>query len=65
MQNKKPIDINKRGMILEVDLDYPQKTHTPHKDFPLAQERYNVTYNELSPVNHFCIKNWEPKKYLL
>ena len=45
--------MNKRGMFLEVDLDYPEETHKLHKDFPLAPERYNVTSNELSPINQF------------
>ena len=45
--------MNKRGMFLEVDLDYPEETHILHKDFPLAPERYNVTSNELSPINQF------------
>ena len=50
---KKIIDINKRGMFLEVDLDYPEETQKLHKDFRLAPERYNVTSNELSPINQF------------
>ena len=38
---------------MEVDLDYPEETHKLQKDFPLAPERYNVTSNELSPINKF------------
>ena len=53
LRNEKLIDINKRGMFLQVDLDYPEETHNLHKDFPLAPKRYNVTSNELSPVNQF------------
>ena len=52
-QNLKIIDINKRGMFLEFDLDYPEETHNLQKDFLLAPERYNVTSNELSPINQF------------
>ena len=40
-------------MFLEVDLEYPKDVHELHEDFPLAPERYNVTYNELSPINQF------------
>ena len=40
-------------MFLEVDLDYPKESHKHHKDFPMAPERYQVTYNELSPINQF------------
>ena len=50
---EKPIDVSKRGMFWEVDLDYPKKTHKLHKDFPLAPERYKVTYNEISSINQF------------
>ena len=54
MKNKKKtVEINKRGMFLEVDLDYPKETQKLHKDFPLAPERYKVIYNELSPINQF------------
>ena len=60
LKNKKLIDMNKRGMFLEVDLDYPKETHNLHKDFPLAPLRYNVTSNELSPIDqflHYKMKN--------
>ena len=42
---------NNRGMFLEVDLEYPKSIHKYHEDFPMAPERYSVTYNELSPLN--------------
>ena len=44
-------------MFLEVDLEYPKEAHELHEDFPLAPERYEVTYNELSPINQFLYKN--------
>ena len=50
MKTKKYLDT---GMFLEVDLLYPDKLHAEHCDFPLAPERYNVVYNELSPMNKF------------
>lgn len=55
LKNKKLIDMNKQGMFLEADLDYQKETHNLHKDFPLALERYNVTFNELSPINKFLV----------
>jgi len=48
---KKTVDINKRGTFSGVDLDYPEESHMRHKEFPLSQERYNVTSNEISPIN--------------
>ena len=32
-------NLKNRGMFLEVDLVYPKKLHTHHRDFPLAHER--------------------------
>ena len=43
-------------MFLEVDLHYPKKLHKNHADFPLAPEKYKVTYRELSPLNQFLLK---------
>ena len=58
---------NNRGMFLEVDLEYPKSIHKYHEDFPMAPERYSVTYNELSPLNqslHRKIKGCSsPKNY--
>lgn len=39
-----------KGMFLEVDLDYPINIHKYHSDFPLAPERYDVDFKELSPL---------------
>ena len=39
---------NKKGLILEVDLEYPKKLHDLHNDYPLAPEKINVTENMLS-----------------
>ena len=42
------------GYILEVDLEYPDKLHVLHNDYPLAPEKLGILYNMLSD---YCIKN--------
>ena len=42
-----------KGLILEVDLEYPKELHDLHNDYPLAAEKIKVTENMLSP---FCKK---------
>ena len=37
-----------KGLILEVDLEYPQKLHNIHNDYPLGPEKVKVTKNMLS-----------------
>ena len=41
-------DDSKRGLIIEVDLEYPHELHDLHNDFPLAPEQVKVTKNMLS-----------------
>ena len=36
------------GYVLEVDLEYPQKLHGIHNDYPLAPEKINVPKQWLS-----------------
>ena len=38
----------KKGLILEVDLEYPQQLHDLHNDCPVAPEKAKVSYNMLS-----------------
>ena len=40
---------NKKGYILEVDLEYPEELHELHNDYPLAAEKMKVTKEMLSP----------------
>lgn len=39
----------KKGMILEVDLEYPTEWHDAHNYYPLAAEKMKVTPDMLSP----------------
>ena len=38
-----------KGIILEVDLEYPEKLHNHHNDYPLAAEKIKVAKSMLSP----------------
>ena len=42
---------SKKGLILEVDLEYPEELHDLHNDYPLASEKLTLTKDMLSP---FC-----------
>ena len=44
---------SKKGLILEVDLEYPEKLHDLHNDYPLAPEKLEVAKDMLSP---YCKK---------
>ena len=44
---------SKKGLILEVDLEYPRELHDLHHDYPLGPEKVKVTENMLS---NYCKK---------
>ena len=49
--SEKEIDLTKKrkeGLILEVDLDYPEHFHNKHNDYPLARERIEIKNHMLS-----------------
>lgn len=40
---------SKKGLILEVDLQYPSNLHNLHNDYPLGAEKMKVTKDMLPP----------------
>lgn len=42
-------DVNKKGYILEVDLEYPKELHNLHNSYPLAPESKIITKDMISP----------------
>ena len=49
IMNKTILPNNKKGYILETDLEYPEELHELHNDYPLAAEKMKVTKDMLSP----------------
>ena len=41
-------DYSKKGLIIEVDLEYPQELHDLHNDYALAAEKLKINENVLS-----------------
>ena len=39
IMNKTILPNNKKGYILETDLEYPEELHELHNDYPLAAEK--------------------------
>ena len=38
----------KKGLILEVDLEYPEELHYAHNDYPLAPEKKAINSEQMS-----------------
>ena len=45
------------GYFVEVDIDYPESIWEQTKDFPLAPENIDITYDMLSPFQKSALKN--------
>ena len=60
---------NKKGYLLEVDLEYPHELHDLHNDYPCAAEQIKVTQNMLSDycqkiAQKFGIKSGQVSKLI-
>ena len=47
----------KKGLILEVDQEYPQELHDIHNDYPVTPEKVKVSNNMLQPTARRLLKN--------
>lgn len=47
---EKYVDDSKKGLILEVDLEYPKHLHDAHNDYPLALEKLEVYMTRCSSI---------------
>ena len=52
---------NPVGYILEVDLEYPDKLHVLHNDYPLAPEKLSIPYDMLSGYCKKVAEEYETK----
>ena len=48
-------DDSKKGLIMEVDLEYPKELHDLHNDYPLAAEKIKV---EKEMLSEYCKDIW-------
>ena len=54
-------DESEKGLVLEVDLEYPGELHDLHNDYPLAAEKIKVTEDMLSPYCREIAEKFEVK----
>ena len=54
-------DESEKGLILEVDLEYPEELHDLHNDYPLAAEKIKVTEDMLSPYSREIAEKFKVK----
>ena len=54
-------DESEKGLILEVDLEYPEELHDLHNDYPLAAEKIKVTEDMLSPYSRVIAEKFGVK----
>ena len=59
IMNKTILPDNKKGCILEVDLEYPEELRELHNDYPLTAEKMKVTKNMLSPYRKTIQEKFE------
>ena len=44
-----------KGLLLEVDVDYPEELHDTHNDYPLAPEKRTINTGELEKCITFLL----------
>ena len=54
-------DESEKGLVLEVDLEYPEELHDLHNDYPLASEKIKVTEDMLSSYSREIAEKFKVK----